>query len=158
MYDDIIKKHSSNFGINERLIRAIIQTESSWNPWAIRVERGFWSRYLTGIKNIFFKTPEKDEKWLSYPDLASASYGLMQIMLSTAMEHGFRFTYPTELFDPNANIKFGCAYLKRLYERYGDWDCAIAAYNAGSAKKNLDGTFKNQGYVSKVLKYFKEKN
>ena len=151
MYDDIIQNCARIYKIDEKLIRAIIQTESSWNPWAIRVEKGFWKRYLDGIKRIFFITPKGDDNWLNYPDYVSCSYGLMQIMLTTAMEHGFRFTFPTELLDPGANIKFGCAYLKRLFERYGDWNCAIAAYNAGSARKNMDGTFENQEYLDKVL-------
>ena len=156
IYSELTTKYSKLFGIDERLIRAIIQTESSFNPWAIRVERGFWTRYLGGIKATFFKTPEKDEKWLTYPDLVSASYGLMQIMLTTAMEMGFRFKYPTELLEPETNIKYGCAYLKKLYNRYGDWKDAVAAYNAGVAKKNLDRTYKNQNYVDKVTKYFSE--
>jgi len=149
MYDIIIANCARIYKLDEKLIRAIIQTESSWNPWAIRVERGFWNNYLEGIKDIFVKTGV-DRKWLAYPDLVSTSYGLMQIMLTTAMEMGFRFTFPTELLDPNTNIKWGCAYLKKLYDRYGEWESAISAYNQGNNRKNPDGTFKNQQYLDKV--------
>ena len=158
MYDEIILKNAVDFHIDERLIRAIIRKESDGNPWAIRPEKSFWKRYLVGIKALFYRTPEKDEKWLTYPDLVSASYGLMQVMLTTAMEMGFKFDYPTELLEPNLNIKYGCTYLKKMYNRYGDWKCAIAAYNAGSAKKNFDGTFVNQKYIDSVSKYFKEES
>jgi len=156
MYDDIINNCARIYEIDEKLIKAIIKTESSWNPWAIRVERGFWSRYLAGIKSMFFKTPEKDERWLIYPDFVSASYGLMQIMLTTAMELGFRFDYPTELLEPNLNIKYGCAYLRKMHNRYGDWNDAISSYNQGSNRKNFNGTYKNQKYVDKITQYFKE--
>lgn len=156
MYDDMIKNCAKFYKIDEKLIRAIIQTESSWNIFSIRIERGFWSRYFSGIKNVFFNTPEKDEKWLSYPDLVSASYGLMQIMLTTAMELGFRFSYPTELLDPNTNIKWGCALLRKLYNRYGDWNDVISAYNQGNNKKDKNGKYINQNYVDKVNKFILE--
>ena len=158
MYDEIIKTYSSVLRIDEKMIEAVIFVESNFNPWAIKIERGFWSRYLSGIKNLFFKTKEKDEQWLTYPDLISASYGLMQIMLTTAMELGFRFQYPTELLDPATNIKYGCRLLKKHYDRYGNWEDAISAYNQGNNRKNKDGTFCNQSYVDKVMGRFKEES
>jgi soluble lytic murein transglycosylase-like protein len=151
MYDEIIKKWSKIYGIDEKLIRAIIQTESSWKIYAFRREPNFWKRYLVNIKNLFKLTLEKDEIWLSSPDIVSSSYGLMQLMLTTAMELGFRYEYPFELFDPETNIKWGCTLLKKLYNRYGDWKDAIAAYNQGNNRKNIDGTYENQNYVDIVL-------
>jgi len=156
MYDEIIKNCARIYRIDERLIRAIIQKESSWNPWAIRVERGFWKRYWIGIKALFIRTPEKDEQWLTYPDIVSASYGLMQLMLTTAMELGFRFRFPTELLDPGNNIKYGCLLLKRNYEQYGNWDDAISAYNQGNNRKDSSGKYVNQVYVDKVNQFMRE--
>jgi len=158
MYDEIIKRYAVIYDIDPKLIAAIIRKESSWKPYAYRIEPGFWKRYLSGIKRIFYSTPEKDEDWLKYPDIVSASYGLMQVMLSTAMEMGFRFTFPFELFDPSTNIKWGCAYLRKLYKRYGDWNDAIASYNQGDNRKRVnDGEYVNQEkYVDVVLKYWKE--
>ena len=158
MYDEIIKTYASVLRIDEKMIEAIIYVESNFNPWAIRVERGFWTRYLTGIKDLFFRTPEKDEKWLTCPDLTSASYGLMQIMLTTAMELGFRFQYPTELLDPATNIKYGCRLLRKHYDQYGKWEDAVSAYNQGNNRKNKDDFFVNQGYVDKVMRRFKEES
>lgn len=156
MYDDIITNCAKVYRIDEKLIRAIIRKESSWNQYAIRPEPSFWKRYLVGIKALFYRTPEKDEKWLNYPTLVSMSYGLMQIMLTTAMELGFRFTYPTELLSPEANITYGCKLLRKLHDRYGNIKDAISAYNQGSARKNLDGTYVNQSYVNSVLKYLEQ--
>jgi soluble lytic murein transglycosylase-like protein len=156
MYETIITNCARVYKIDEALIRAIIKKESSWRPYAYKVEKGFLTRYLTGIKNLFFKTPEKDEAWLTYPDIVSASYGLMQIMLTTAMELGFRFDSPFELFDPATNIKYGCLLLKKYYNRYGDWNDAIASYNQGNNRKNSDGSYINQAYVDKVMEYLKQ--
>ena len=156
MYDDIIKNCSQIYGIDEKLIRAIIKKESSGNQWAFRVERGFWVRYFPGIKAIFSRTPEKDEQWLAYPDIVSASYGLMQVMLSTAMELGFRFQYPGELYEPATNIKFGCLLLKRNFDRYKNWDDAISAYNQGNNRKDSSGKYVNQYYVDKVKQFMAE--
>jgi soluble lytic murein transglycosylase-like protein len=157
MYDDIINKHALNYGIDEKLVRAFIRKESTWRKYAYRVEQGFWTRYLSGIKAIFFRTPERDERWLTYPDIVSASYGLMQIMLSTAMERGFRFEFPFELFEPDTNIKWGCSHLKYLHDLYKNWQDVIAAYNQGNNRKRSDGKYVNQeAYVDIVLIYYKE--
>ena len=156
MYDEIITNCSRIYKIDEKLIRAIIKKESSGNKWAFRVERGFWARYFSGIKAIFSRTPNKDELWLTYPDIVAASYGLMQIMLTTAMELGFRFQYPFELFEPANNIKFGCLLLKKNFDRYGKWDDAISAYNQGNNRKDSSGKYCNQYYVDKVKQFMVE--
>lgn len=36
-----------------------------------------------------------------------------------------------DVFLPETNIKYGVYYLSYLYERFGDWRVAFAAYNAG---------------------------
>lgn len=155
MYDELIEQYSKLYEIDKSLIYAIIKKESSWNSYAIRIERGFWTRYMIGIKELFFKTPQKDEQWLTYPDLVSASYGLMQLMLSTAMELGFRFQYPTELLSPEKNIKYGCMLIRKLYNRYGNWADAISAYNQGNnAKKFLSNEYKNQDYVDDIVEFW----
>jgi len=151
-YDEIIRKYSTILNIEARLIKGIIRTESDFNPWAIRVERGFWRRYWIGIKALFVRTPEKDEQWLAYPDFVSCSYGLMQLMLTTAMELGFRFRFPTELLYPDTNIRYGCLLLKKFHDQYGNWNDAVSAYNQGNNRKKPDGTYVNQDYVNKVRK------
>jgi soluble lytic murein transglycosylase-like protein len=155
-YEPIITNCARMYAIPSSLICAIIQKESSWNPYAFRYEDAFWRRYAAGIRKVFAVTPTtKDDWWLSYPIVYSASYGLMQLMLTTAMERGFRFTQsPFGLFDPATNIKWGCDYLKSLYNKYGAWPDAISAYNQGNNRKRKDGKFVNQeAYVDIVLQY-----
>ena len=41
---------------------------------------------------------------------------------------------PGMIYDPETNIKYGTYYLARLYRKFGDWNTAVAAYNAGEGK------------------------
>ena len=38
------------------------------------------------------------------------------------------------IYDPETNVRYGCLYLRRLYDRYGEWSAALAAYNAGPGR------------------------
>ena len=66
----------------------------------------------------------------------AGAVGLMQMMPST-------FRWLTDdmlgeslademLYDPETNVRYGVYYLRRLYDRYGDWTTACAAYNEKS--------------------------
>ena len=119
-------------GLDECVVAGLVWVESRGNPWAIRVERGFWRRYLPGIKALFRKTrTRRDDRWLKYPDLVAASYGLCQIMLPTAMERGFAPTYPTELLEPRRNIDLACQILSAHRRRAGSIEGALLRYNGG---------------------------
>ena len=78
---------------------------------------------------------------------ADPSYGLMQLLLSTARElAGNANLSPDDLYDPNLNVDLGTRYLAHQLSRYGgDYAQAISAYNAGTA------TPRNQTYVHRVL-------
>lgn len=99
---EYIVKIAKNNGIDPALIMAIIQTESSWNPNAVRVEPN-------GYKSI----------------------GLMQVTIQAARDVGYTGD-EAGLFDPKTNIKYGVKYIKRMLNIFnGNIYKAIAAYNAG---------------------------
>ncbi len=63
--------------------------------------------------------------------------GLWQFMLGTGKLKGLRIdSYVDERRDPRLATIAGCAYLQDLYNIYGDWLLAIAAYNCGPGNVN----------------------
>ena len=54
------------------------------------------------------------------------------------------------LYDPETNIKYGTYYLSRLYNRFGDWDTALAAYNGGEG--NVSEWLKDKKYSDDGIK------
>ena len=63
--------------------------------------------------------------------------GLMQVVpatgMATARRIGLPWNGPSTLYDPDANIAIGTAYLRQLYDKYGPPYMVLAGYNAGPA-------------------------
>lgn len=118
---EIIEEISKIANVDPALISAIIKVESSWNPRAYRYE----------------------------PHIKTASYGYMQILLTTAQWVAEDKSITGEdLYDPQTNITIGTKYLKDLIDKYKELPLAISAYNAG---KPISG---NKTYVDTVLKWY----
>ena len=101
-YVPFVAKYSSEYNVPEELIWAIIKTESGFDSSA---------------------------------ESSVGAVGLMQLMPETFSEIStYRLKEGLDLgmrYDPETNIRYGTYYLAYLYDRYGNWDVAIAAYNAG---------------------------
>lgn len=110
----------------------------------------------------------------------SGATGLWQFMYLTGKEYGLEVTsYIDERQDPLKSTIAACEYLKYLYNMFGDWNLALAAYNGGPGylRRTMEKTGlkdywdlrphlrkETQGYVpsfiavSYVMTYYKEHN
>lgn len=102
-YNELIEKYSAEYNLEKELVFAIVKAESDF-----------------------------DEKAVS----KSGALGLMQIIPNTAKWIASEFDELYEkqkLFEPETNIKYGCFYLKYLYDKFEYQDVVICAYNAGES-------------------------
>ena len=80
--------------------------------------------------------------------------GLMQLMPGTASDLGVDDPLRAE-----DNVYGGTRYLRAMYERFGDWKYALAAYNAGPGAVDHFGGIppyaETQQYVERVLHYYR---
>lgn len=102
----------------------------------------------------------------TYAVSRAGACGLMQIMPSTAffIAGGKE---EQDLFDPEENVMLGCKYLRYLFDRFGDTEVVLAAYNAGEGNVRLwlaenDGASligsipygETRAYVKRVKKFY----
>lgn len=67
----------------------------------------------------------------------AGAVGLWQFMLTTGRYYGLEISSMVdERRDPVASTRAACAYLKDLYDIYGDWTLALASYNFGPGNVN----------------------
>ncbi|WP_209401201.1 LysM peptidoglycan-binding domain-containing protein [Pseudozobellia sp. WGM2] len=63
--------------------------------------------------------------------------GLWQFMYGTGKQYKLSVSsYVDERSDPIKSTTAACQFLSKLYEIYGDWDLALAAYNSGPGNVN----------------------
>lgn len=76
-------------------------------------------------EDLFLRLVARESNW--NPDALSAkgARGLAQLMPDTADLLG------VDISDPTANLQGGARYLRMMYDRFGTWRLALAAYNAG---------------------------
>jgi soluble lytic murein transglycosylase-like protein len=109
-------------GLDPNLVEAVVICESSGRTDAFRFEPGFYERYLKGRPQWEKQNPRR----------IASSYGLMQVMWTTAVENGFHEPEPEYLFIPVKGLDAGCEHLAKLMEwAGGDVLKALAAYNGG---------------------------
>ena len=111
-------------GVNLALLCAVIEHESSWNPWAIRYEPGFFAAYVLD---------RQEQLHLSDTEARARafSWGLMQLMGEVARELGFTGDLAS-LCDPATGVEWGSKKLVQcLNAHLNDVDTGLLKYNGG---------------------------
>jgi soluble lytic murein transglycosylase-like protein len=110
----IVERYARRFRLDPLVVLAVIQVESRFDPTALSDQ---------------------------------GAVGLMQLQGATArglaMELGLAWSGDELLIDPDMNVMLGCAYLRRLMDRFGDQNAALAAYCSGptfvEARRDANG-------------------
>ena len=79
---------------------------------------------------------------------SAGAIGVFQLEPATAADLG------VDPNDVNQNIRGGITYLKQLYQKYGSWDEALAAYNWGQGKVD-QASMLGTSWPGQVLNYVK---
>jgi soluble lytic murein transglycosylase-like protein len=116
-------KWATKYGLDVALVCAVAAHESSWDPFAVRFEPAFETRYIKPAIPAMPTTLELTK---------AMSFGLLQIMGETAIEFGFTGRFLTYLCDPDIGLDFGCRKLQRCFHLHPDTNGALLAYNGGS--------------------------
>ena len=115
-YSEYVTIYSEKYGVPETLVYAVIRTESDFESGAVS------GAGAVGLMQLMPST----FKWLT------------DDMLFEHLESGM-------LYDPETNIRYGTYCLSYLYDRYGRWDLALAAYNGGLG--NVDEWLEDDRYA-----------
>ena len=108
------------------LVCAVIEQESAWNPWAMRYEPAFFSKYVAPLY-----TNNKITATEAYA--RGISWGLMQVMGQVARESGFDAQFLSALCDPEQALAVGCKVLRKKFDAAnGDTTRALLAWNGGA--------------------------
>lgn len=102
-YTELVEQEAENFGLEPELVYAVIHTESKFDPNA---------HSHAGARGLMQMTGE--------------TFAWMQEILGEPEAYT-----ADDLYDPAVSIRYGCAFLSRLINYYGNVETALCAYNAG---------------------------
>lgn len=76
-------------------------------------------------EDLFLRLVQQESGWNPNARSHKGAMGLAQLMPGTAAKLGVNAT------DPVQNLEGGARYLRMMYNQFGNWTLALAAYNAG---------------------------
>lgn len=103
-YEEIVRGHADNYGLEPELLAAVIYQESKFDAGAVS-ESG-----AVGLMQL----------------LPATAQGIADRTGGSGWKTG-------DLLNPELNVRYGSWYLRHLLDKYGDEKLALAAYNAGQA-------------------------
>jgi soluble lytic murein transglycosylase-like protein len=135
----LAQQKAAKYGLDPALACAVIEQESDWNPWAVRFEPAFYSKYVTPSLEIgnFGHTEAI---------MRATSWGLGQVMGQVARELGFSGPFLSELCDPEIGAEYLCKRLSVAMSRVGNNPKdALLRYNGGANEAYPDQVIARMG-------------
>ncbi|MFN3936894.1 MAG: lytic transglycosylase domain-containing protein [Gemmobacter sp.] len=100
-------------------------------------------------EDLFLRLVQQESGWNPQAVSHKGATGLAQLMPGTAAALG------VDAADPRQNLDGGARYLRRMYDRFGTWRLALAAYNAGpeavARHEGIPPYAETIGYVKAIL-------
>lgn len=128
--DRLITRVATKHGIPAAVLKGMAKLESNWRQFGADGQP-FNNKGLNKDGSVDWGILQINEKW--HPG-----------------------AFPQAKTDIVFNLEYGAKYLASQYKRYRNWRDALAAYNAGSVKRDSSGGYINQKYVDTVVKHAKE--
>lgn len=100
-------------------------------------------------EETFLRLVQQESGWNDGAVSPKGAKGLAQLMPTTAAHLG------VDIDDPKENLEGGARYLRMMYDRFGSWRLALAAYNAGPMAVEKHGGIppydETKNYVKAIL-------
>jgi len=100
-------------------------------------------------EDLFLRLVQQESGWNVGAVSPKGATGLAQLMPDTAR------LLSVDINDPEENLEGGARYLRMMYDRFGSWRLALAAYNAGPMAVEEHGGIppydETQNYVKAIL-------
>ena len=158
--DLIDKKLSKQYSGSVKFTPKYKKGEAPADPKGIPTYRGSYKgEYLEVAKaaarkhgvpeDLFLRPVQQESGWNPVAVSTKGATGLAQLMPGTAEKLG------VDIADPEENLHGGARYLRMMYDKFGTWELALAAYNAGpGAVEEHDGIppyAETENYVKAIL-------
>ncbi len=100
-------------------------------------------------EDLFLRLVQQESGWNPVAVSTKGATGLAQLMPETAEHLG------VDINDAKENLEGGARYLRMMFDKFGSWELALAAYNAGpGAVEEHDGIppfAETENYVKAIL-------
>ncbi len=100
-------------------------------------------------EDLFLRLVQQESGWNPNAVSPKGATGLAQLMPGTARTLG------VDINDPTENLDGGARYLRAMYDKFGSWRLALAAYNAGPGAVEQHGGIppyaETKAYVIAIL-------
>ena len=100
-------------------------------------------------EDLFLRLVQQESGWNPGAVSHKGATGLAQLMPGTAKKLG------VDIADPHQNLEGGARYLRMMYDKFGSWKLALAAYNAGPGAVEKHGGIppyaETKAYVKAIL-------